>query len=238
MYIAVCDDLAQDLAILQDAVDQVLALQPHRILTYASAQELLDDQEHCEKLHIALLDISLAEKEMDGIALARHINQENPVCRIIFVTGHLNYATEVYSANHVYFILKTELKARLPEAIEKAKDTYVQGSSKLTVYQKEGKIFLSLGDIMYMERISRKTFIHCKQEKIVETSENLDGLIERSSSFAFIRCHRSYVVNAAYVDRCLRTEAYLSNGQRIAVGRKYYDNMKKSMLKFAGDVLV
>lgn len=58
---------------------------------------------------IAVLDIQM--DEMTGIELAKQLNAALPQCAIIFVSSFLGFATDVYEAEHTYFILKSELGA-------------------------------------------------------------------------------------------------------------------------------
>ena len=67
---------------------------------------------------IAVLDIQM--DEMTGIELAKQLNAALPQCAIIFVSSFLGFATDVYEAEHTYFILKSELEQRIGTALQRA----------------------------------------------------------------------------------------------------------------------
>ena len=67
---------------------------------------------------IAVLDIQM--ESMDGIELAKRINEIAPECQVIFLSGHIEYASKVYDAEHVFFVLKSQSETYLKGALEKA----------------------------------------------------------------------------------------------------------------------
>ena len=46
---------------------------------------------------------------MNGIELANELNSTLPECRIIYLTGYLDYAPDVYTTEHVWFVLKDRI---------------------------------------------------------------------------------------------------------------------------------
>lgn len=110
---------------------------------------------------IALLDINM--QNINGIELAKSINRENPKCKIIFVTSYLNFATEVYDSDHIYFVLKTNLERHLPLALEKAITLLENEETQfITIVQKGRILNLLQKDILYLERKGRTTYIYCQ----------------------------------------------------------------------------
>ena len=67
---------------------------------------------------IAVLDIQM--DEMTGIELAKQLNAALPQCAIIFVSSFLGFATDVYEAEHTYFILKASLSSASETALQRA----------------------------------------------------------------------------------------------------------------------
>lgn len=109
---------------------------------------------------IAVLDIQMGE--MDGISLAKRLNALTPSCRIIFVTSYLAFATEVYSTEHVYFILKSQIDERIGSALEKAVsaiDADRGSGAMLPVKVRGGTELIPVKDVKYVERLGRKTHV-------------------------------------------------------------------------------
>ena len=53
-----------------------------------------------------VLFLSLDLKDNNGIEIAKEINEKSKECQIVFYSENLEYATEVYSTAHTYFVLK------------------------------------------------------------------------------------------------------------------------------------
>jgi DNA-binding LytR/AlgR family response regulator len=55
---------------------------------------------------------------------------------------------------------------------------------------------------------------------------------EKLPSGIFVRCHRSFIINISHIQRLKRYEASTPYDPFIPVGRKYYDTVKESLLKY------
>ena len=106
MYrIAVCDDnrelleaAAERLRIYFEGEEIVLSL-------FETGEALLNSVREKDCLYqLAILDIELGE--MNGIEVGDELNRLLPDCQIIYLTGYLDYAPEVYSTRHTYYVYK------------------------------------------------------------------------------------------------------------------------------------
>lgn len=120
MYrIAVCDDnrelleaAAERLRIYFEGEEIVLSL-------FETGEALLNSVREKDCLYqLAILDIELGE--MNGIEVGDELNRLLPDCQIIYLTGYLDYAPEVYSTRHTYYVYKPTMEKHLPLALEKA----------------------------------------------------------------------------------------------------------------------
>lgn len=102
---------------------------------------------------IAVLDIQM--DEMTGIELAKQLNAALPQCAIIFVSSFLGFATDVYEAEHTYFILKSELEQRIGTALQRALNRKVPPVLHYPVTQ--GYRSVSCAQVLCLERILRRT---------------------------------------------------------------------------------
>ncbi len=69
------------------------------------------------KVDVAFLDIEM--RDMNGIELAKKINDIHPHANIIFVTGHKEYAMEAYSVYPAGYILKPVDEKEVKKALSK-----------------------------------------------------------------------------------------------------------------------
>ncbi|NHM32405.1 PAS domain-containing transcriptional regulator [Neobacillus terrae] len=70
--------------------------------------------------------------------------------------------------------------------------------SSLIIKQYNKIIFIPLKDVIFIERIGRKSVIHTINKQI-ETSEALNSLIQQLDE-RFVGCHRSYIINLDYLE--------------------------------------
>lgn len=162
----------------------------------------------------AVLDIRM--EGMDGITLARQINRLAPQCAVIFLTAFLEYATDVYESQHVYFILKGELEQRIEAALKKA----LTPQSNTTILSAAAQRRIPCREILYLERILRKTKIQCLSGHEFVSTAPAD-LLKNTSENEFIRCHQSYWVNFYHISQLNNNEFILSDGSRIPLSRTY-----------------
>lgn len=190
LRIAICDDERIHRRHTAELIDSALAARSADISCFDSSEALLQTVVSGYAPDIAVLDIQMGE--MDGISLAKRLNALTPSCRIIFVTSYLAFATEVYSTEHVYFILKSQIDERIGSALEKAVsaiDADRGSGAMLPVKVRGGTELIPVKDVKYVERLSRKTHVVAAGSELWSAhapAELLSGHEER-----FIRCHQS-----------------------------------------------
>lgn len=191
-----------------------------KLLSYITEGEFAPD--------LAFLGVTL--RDGDGIALAQRLNKLVPACRIIFLSDHLRDATEVYRAEHVWFILHEELEARIGPALEKALSAPECGHGRGLLIRGKGKVcFLPLDRILCLERDGRKTLIRTGHGEFV-TSERPAALLTGELADSFIRCHMSYWVNRDKVLAIEGSEFVLSDGTRVPISRSWRASARAAFL--------
>lgn len=179
---------------------------------------------------IAVLDIEMPEK--NGIDLAKEFNEKFPDCRIIYLTNHIVYVSDVYETNHTYFVLKEDMDKKLPPAIFKAIDEITrQKNDFIILSSKNKKIVVRISDILYCERYMRTTEIVTSQ-KSVSVSQNLDEIFERLKNSSFTRCHKSFIVNMDKVSEIFRNKYVFESGKEVPISRSFSDITKTDFAKF------
>lgn len=170
---------------------------------------------------IAILDIQM--DGMDGISLAKRLNGLAPDCRIIFLTSFLSFATEVYSTEHVYFIVKSEIRKRLGDALRKAATTLPMSAAHpavVCISGRAGAEVIPMRDILYMERAGRKTrVVTIGGERL--TSQPPAELLGSGMEGSFIRCHNSFWVNLLKISALGKDDFVLDDGSSVPISRGY-----------------
>ncbi|MFN4147148.1 MAG: LytR/AlgR family response regulator transcription factor [Runella sp.] len=79
---------------------------------------------------------------------------------------------------------------------------------------------LLISEIMYLKADRNYTFVHLEDGKVIHLSRPLRHYAELLSSHHFIRCHKSYLVNAAHVKTLDKSYVMLNNDLTFAVARR------------------
>lgn len=154
---------------------------------------------HRESVDLVFLDIQMPM--LTGIEFLRELS--NPPA-IIFTTAHREYALDGFELQAVDYLLKPISFARFLRAVNKVQDNLGREKSQKTVddhfYVKEDGILVKVmfRDILYVEGVKDYIFIHTKDKRhMVLTS--MKSAMARLDSEGFLRVHRSYIINTAYV---------------------------------------
>lgn len=218
--IVICDDSATQAEYTARIVNRAIGDISHDTEIFLSPQALLDKCSVGDYTpDIAVLDIAMGE--MSGIELAKRLNALAPGCRIIFLTGYLNYATEVYSAEHCYFILKSELKFRIGDALEKALaaiDPAHSTTPSLIIKMRSKTIPVSISTVKYIERIKRQTRVATMEGEYI-TYQTPKELITGEVEKYFLRCHQSFWVQPNAVKSMDGNDFVMQSGEHIPISR-------------------
>ena len=232
LKILICDDdlpIARQMASITNAA---LQNTEHSLTICSSGKELINAVNK-NFFSIALLDIELSDSK-NGIELAGSILKQNPECRILFLTSHIRYAQDVYDVEHVGFILKSEMKDRLPQALQKIlRHLSEEESQTVNINTGHAVLILQQSRILYLERRARLTYLHLSgQPEPAGTYEHVEEILLRLRQDSFFQCHKSFAVNWKYVQKMTGCSLSMSDGTVIPISRSHYQDARKSLLRY------
>lgn len=215
--IAICDDDALCLAWIQDLILLQGACVLPELRTFSGSSDLTSAiMEDGYLPDIAVLDIVMPGGS--GIQLAKQLNLVCPSCSIIFLSAHLNLATEVYETRHSYFVLKSQAEGKIGAAIKKALEE--QASREHIYIRCNGREqLLPVSEVLFMERKLKKTSVVQMSGQEYLVSEKPDELLQQLKASSFVRCHQSFWVNLDHI-RSMGPESFLlTTGREIPISR-------------------
>lgn len=226
--ILICDNNPIFASYLKQEVSRLIPV-PCRITVCHSPEEL---REYCQNdsPRIALLDIQLGESDENGIELARELFPAGSYTSVIFITGYIEYVSEVYEADHVYFIRKpieaSYLKRALDKALEKepAKEyvfpVQIQGATQL----------IDLREVLFVESFYRKLRFHLWNETI--ECYGSFSVLPNLVTHQMIQCHKSFLVNPDYIRSMDHQKFLLKNGSTVPISRSRYVDSRQAFLDY------
>ena len=119
LCIGLCDDNPLHLRMISQEIQRLCGMREieAEIHTWTSGAQLLKEIETYD-IQLYILDIRMPE--ITGIDAAKQINLIQPSAQIIFISSYLEYFSDVYETEHLYFVLKSQMAQRLPDALDRA----------------------------------------------------------------------------------------------------------------------
>ena len=167
--------------------------------------------------NIALLDIQLGQD--NGISLAKQLFPSPSQTQVIFITGYIEYCSDVYETEHIYFLLKPLDPVLLKKSLQKAVDRLEALPITLSIQTREGAFSLPLTDILYIESHMRKLSIHTPKNTYV-VSGSLSSLPQEIQQ-KMVQCHKSFLVNPRHVKRSLHRQTASINFSSFPPARAF-----------------
>jgi two-component system LytT family response regulator len=233
------------------ADDEVLARQKLRqLLREESDIEIVGEcasaSETVELVRAArpeLLFLDIRMPGMDGFDVIGALSCETDFAMpaIIFTTAYDQYALRAFEVHAVDYLLKPFTPVRLRAAIQRVRErapakVSLEGSggqneneagpATRIIFKSRGRIlFLPVADIHWVG--AEENYVRlCTGPETHLLRETMSHLESRLDSQAFLRVHRSFIVNLNYVKE-VRTEqegesvVVMTDGQKVAMSRAY-----------------
>lgn len=198
--------------------------------TYESAETFLESGIHCD---ILILDIDLPG--INGISLGKILRGNGSETELLYLTSYPEYAAESYLIDAYQYILKVNMKQRLPEILNKLIDTKIKQKKEYRLVGiKGGKKRLFYKDIVYIQKIAKggKYVEYVTMGDIYHERISMGQLMEELADLRFILLDRGHVVNVEYVERIEGNVIRLITGERFAVSRIRVSSAKKQIMTY------
>ncbi len=190
---------------------------------------------------VIFLDIDMPK--MDGMEVAKSIQELKKTPHIIFATAYPDYAVEAFRHEALDYLLKPFDEEQLCETVERIKSRFTNNHTppiktppplKLPIEGEDGIVYISPDDILYVGREERETQI-VTQDRVHETKLPLKEVEERLQAFTFFRIHKSFLVNLNHIKRLTPwfNGSYQLELQgldeKLSVSRNYIKELRKQL---------
>lgn len=183
---------------------------------------------------IIFLDIYLKGSE-DGTAIAKQIRYASDNTPIIFVTTASDRIGEGYDYQAAQYLVKPIKTKKLFSCLDRI-------SNKLQTLNKESFIIkkrdiimrIPYDDILYFSKDLHFVLIHTQNE-IYRTLIGFKELISNippAYKDNFVQCHRSSIVNIAYIFCMDRAQITMVNRETIRMSERYLSSVREAYGKF------
>ena len=231
MKIAICDDDER----ICSTIENILAKYadefrtPMDIDSFYSCEELIRELNNGEKYDLIYLDIEFPTHS--GIDLGKFIREDSGdlFTEIVYMSGSDSYDRKLFSLQPLLFLAKPFSEKEVINAIDLAKIR--SNTEKIYFYYNYGnsKNKIEVSKIMYFKSENRKIEI-VTTDGSFEFYGKLDEVENSIKDGKFIRIHKSFLVNSAYIKELSLGEVILLNNSELSVSRSYRDAIKEIIM--------
>lgn len=219
--IAVCEDNNEDMANLRSALNEIKTPCAFSVSEYKSAEELISDIENKHKhFDIFFLDIYL--KGINGVDAARQIRTKNENALLIFVSSSEEFYREAFDVYAFHYLIKPVDFIDFAEVFERAVKTVDRRKDEFLTITYRGKNYtLRYSDISYISSMNHYLKYHMRDGGEYKSYGKLDEIALQIHSELFVRCHKSFVINLAYVREMTAENFKTVDNLFIPISRTY-----------------
>lgn len=216
--IAICDDSAEDIAQLANALSAYDPL--FEVISFNSGKTLMDELvDGGFTADLLFLDIYMPG--LDGIQTAQKIRTIQKDLKIIFLSSSTDHYPQAYEVFAFNYIVKPFDRERLYAVLGRALDELrKENVHKIPIQYKGTMHSVDCRQIQYIESRDKFLLFHLMDGNILQCYGKLEEILKALPPQYFFRCHQSFLINLAHVTEA--GDAYFRIGQTmISISRKY-----------------
>ena len=219
MYIAVCDDQAEELESLLKLLRnwQTERNRTVRYKAFRSAAAMLDVA-HKEAFTLYLLDVMMPG--ISGMEAAREIRTFDAAAEIVFLTSSPGFAYESYGVKAMEYLLKPISSKLLYPILDRLDVREQRPQESLTLKSGGTLIRVPFSQLAFVEVNGKHLYFNLTDGQVREVSGSMkeyeSQLLARPE---FARIHRSYIVNLLQVEELSAKGVLTFSGKNLPVSR-------------------
>ena len=153
---------------------------------------------------------------------------------IVFVTAFLDYALDGYKADAVRYLMKDSLGTEMEECMAAVLERM---ELRQVAFPFTGGVQeLYTDNILYVESRKHKSVFFCleSERKEYQLYEKLDVIEEKLGQYAFLRIHKSYLVNMKHIRKISSYAVILDTGESLPVPRLKFRAVREAFTAYKG----
>lgn len=238
LRIAVCDDdLTYLNLVLKDLFTEALkkAEVAARVFFFTDGNKLLEEFREHKGYDIVILDIDMPK--LDGKALAKQLRELDRNFCLAFLTAYTGEALNTIPFSVKAFIPKDYSGEKLVGSLTELLCNYASENPVYAVYETAkseggGYVRLCTDEIFFFRNIDEHVFLNTADRSILLNVKSFKQLEERYELPDFFRIHTDLLVNLGKIYEISKTDILLTNGVRLPVSRRRYNELVSAFTEF------
>lgn len=177
---------------------------------------------------LVFLDYSIPPE--NGIDFAKKLRNVNKKIFIVFETSFREHVFESFMLDTFRYLLKPIKEEEVISTLEDFVRIY-QTDRKIVIPTSQKTFFVDADEVMYIEA-DRKYSTVRTTTGFVKTNKGISHYEAEINNPHFFRTHRSYIVNMRYVSVIEKKTIILTNGEKIIVSSKTYDEFIRNYMSY------
>jgi len=184
--------------------------------------------------HIIFLDIDMP---FNGKEVARKLRLIDHQFKLVFITSFEQEVLNTFQFNVSDFLPKLLLEERLFSIIQRVVNTVNEENPQNQIFEVNKQnddiitIKVPLNDIIYIESINRRNYLHTKRETYLLHGYKFTELVHRYINYNFIDIHRTCIVNIKYIFSIGDIEVRLDDGTILPLSRRKRQNVVNKFIE-------
>lgn len=229
MRVAVCDDETEFLAMLKGMIAENCHDAGKLYISEFESGEQLLSQFKANQFDVVILDIEM--KGMTGLEAAWKIRETDRSVIIAFLTSHQEFAPDGYEVNAFRYMLKGQPEHMYAKQLRSIFNEYRQRHMAFPVRAADTVFSVLVSDILYFEILKRTVTLHTGAKKY-QFNGKLSEIEKDERLVDFIKPHKSYYVNLAYIDNIEPAMIIMKNGDKIPLSRNFRQSVTDKFVSF------
>lgn len=199
------------------------------------AENALEAYKLLQNQTVDLMFLDIQMPHFNGIDFLRSLPQKP---KTIFTTAYREFAIEGFELEALDYLLKPITFERFFKSVERVLRNINDSKGDFIILKTEGMHRkLSLADIIYIESQGNDIKITLAGNESFISKSKITDLELLLASKGFVRLHRSFIINTAFVTAFNNSEIHLGSYE-IPVGRSYRQEFERFIAGFSKNRLL
>lgn len=188
------------------------------------------------------LDIIMDACGTSGTEVAAKVRSHDADVPIVFISSNENKVFSCFAYKPIGFIRKSNFLQDTSALVKRFVEEILPNQKEkhsLKIQTKGETLFLDIDRILYVEGAGNYQNFYClDNQEPVQVRELMNALEEKLKSFGFLRTHKGFLVNSAFITGFGQDYVALQNGKQVPVSRSRHDEVIQEYMALTQNSLI
>ncbi|MBQ6381288.1 MAG: response regulator transcription factor [Clostridia bacterium] len=228
LQIAICESNQKHLAAIKQGIITCLFSECEFVIdTYSCANDFTENSEKMRRYDLVFLNPHLSDAT--GMVTAAKFRNVNIEAQLVFITDDDSYVLNAYKYNAFDYLIKPIPVSTLDDTLQRFFYYKFSEDNCFVLKSGTGVEKIKLNNIKYFSSSGRIVTVHLKKSDR-DFYAKLDDVEQSIEDSKFLRIHKSFLVNSAFVQKIDNTNLYMDDGLVLPVSRDRCKEVKEKLL--------